>query len=98
MRAFGEVLILEDASVVPAVMGGLDALASPVRTASTHCHALTQARVTSIDSPERRVLCKSKRHYGINLQELGGWNRKLYFLTYQKMLEGVRYILAAQGF
>ena len=62
-------------------------------------HDLTGSRVTSIDTPSQRFVCKSNRHYGVVLNQIGGkLKRKLYFMTYQQMLEGVRFILDAQGF
>ena len=53
--------------------------------------------ISSIDSPEKKVLCQSRRLFGIALSTIQG-HRKLYFLTYQLMLQGVYYLLAEQGF
>ena len=62
-------------------------------------HKLAHARITSVDSREHKILCRQKRHFCITLKDdKTGKNRKLYFMTYDRMLEGASYILAAQGF
>ena len=58
---------------------------------------LPSSRVTSIDLPNKKLLCPSKRHYGLTLGSEAGI-RKLYFLTYDQMQDGVRRILNAQNF
>ena len=45
-------------------------------------HDLKNSRVSTIDSPNKKLLCRSKRHYGLNLSSDTGL-RKLYFLTYE---------------
>ena len=54
-------------------------------------HDLKNSRVSSIDSPNKKILCQSKRHYGLTLSSEAGI-RKLYFLTYEQMQDGVRRI------
>jgi hypothetical protein len=58
---------------------------------------LPNTHITSIDSAEKKVLCKSRRHFGFTLSNEQG-HRKLYFMTYQLMLAGVDYVLRAQHF
>ena len=58
---------------------------------------LTNTHITSIDSQEKKVLCKSRRHFGFTLSNEQG-HRKLYFMTWQLMLAGVEYVLKAQNF
>ena len=53
---------------------------------------LKKSRVSSIDSPDEKLLCPSRRHYGLILNSEAGY-RKLYFLTYEQMQDGVRRIL-----
>ena len=60
-------------------------------------HELADLHISSIDSPEKKVLCKSRRHFGIQLSTTTG-HRKLYFLTHQMMLDGIDYLLRAQGY
>ena len=63
----------------------------------TIVHQLSNLHVSSIDSQEKKVLCNSRRHHGIVLSNSQG-HRKLYFLSFNMMLEGVAYILRVQGF
>ena len=55
-------------------------------------HDLTTLRIASFDTESQRFLCKSNRHYGLQIVSKSGY-RKLYFMTYDKMLAGVDYIL-----
>ena len=99
MRHVGDELIFEEHRVISTAASGEPSASESLQyvRVGQSC-TLSQVRVTSIDSSERRALCKKKRHFGITLLEVGGYNRKLYFMTHEKMLEGLRYILAAQGF
>jgi len=63
----------------------------------TISQSLSNTHITSIDSAEKKVLCKSRRHFGFTLSNDAG-HRKLYFMTYQLMLAGVDYVLRAQHF
>jgi len=63
----------------------------------TIVHELQNMHITSIDTPDKKVLCKSKRHYGISLSTTQG-HRKLYFLNYELMLQGIDFLLQQQGF
>jgi len=47
----------------------------------TISHSLASMHITSVDSPEKKVLCKSRRHFGFLLSNESG-HRKLYFMTY----------------
>ena len=99
MRHVGDELIFEEHRVIStAASGEPNASESLKYVRCEQSCTLSQVRATSIDSPERRALCKMKRHFCIALREVGGENRKLYFMTHEKMLEGFRFILAAQGF
>ena len=55
-------------------------------------HDLEKSRVSSIDSANKKLLCQSKQFYGLSLYSEAG-TRKLYFLTYEQMQDGVRRIL-----
>ena len=63
----------------------------------TIVHDLSNLHVTSIDSPDKKVLCKSRRHFGMLITSSEG-HRKLYFLSYDMMLKGISYLLEAQNF
>jgi hypothetical protein len=60
-------------------------------------HELANMHVISIDSPDVKVLCKSRRHYGISIATVNG-HRKLYFLSFTHLIQGVDYLLRAQNF
>ena len=60
-------------------------------------HQLKQIHVASIDAEDRKVICTSRRHFVITLSTVTG-HRKLYFLSHKLMLEGINYLLHAQGF
>ena len=60
-------------------------------------HKLSELHVATIDTADRKVLCRSRRHFGITLSTVNG-HRKLYFLSHQLMLDGINYLLRAQGF
>ena len=55
-------------------------------------HDLRNSRVSTIDSPNKKLLCPSRRHYGLTLSSEAG-QRKLYFLSYEKMQDCVRLII-----
>ena len=42
---------------------------------------LRRSRISSVDSPARKLLCKNRRHFGLSIVTTNG-HRKLYFLTY----------------
>ena len=58
---------------------------------------LRRSRISSVDSPTKKLLCKNRRHFGLSIVTVNG-HRKLYFLTYEQMLKGAEYLLAAQKF
>ncbi len=60
-------------------------------------HELKTSSITSIDSHERKCLCKSKRHFGALLTNDVG-HRKLYFVSIEQMEIAINYILKAQKF
>ena len=60
-------------------------------------HELETSSITSIDSQERKCLCKSKRHYGALLANSVG-HRKLYFVSVEQMDVAINYILKSQKF
>lgn len=60
-------------------------------------HVLSELHITSIDTAEKKVLCKSRRHFGMTLTTVNG-HRRLYFLSHQMMLEAIDVLLRAQGF
>jgi len=43
---------------------------------------LKRSRISSIDSPTKKLLCKNRRHFGLSIVTSVG-HRKLYFLTYE---------------
>lgn len=47
----------------------------------TITHNLASVHITSVDSPEKKVLCKSRRHFTFLLSDENG-HRKLYFMAY----------------
>ena len=55
-------------------------------------HDLRTHRVSSIDSVNQRLLCKSNRHFCVKIESREGF-RKLYFLTYQHMIDAVDFML-----
>ena len=55
---------------------------------------LASAHIYSIDSTERKVLCKSRRHFGFTLSGEKG-HRKLYFMTYDLMMQAISFVLRA---
>ena len=57
-------------------------------------HDIARMHITSIDSPEKKVLCKSRRHFGFTISNEKG-HRKLYTLSYQHLLQGIDYLLRA---
>lgn len=63
----------------------------------TIVHDLMTMHIVSIDSHDRKVLCKSRRHFGVTLVTQQG-HRKLYFLSYAMLEAGIEYLLNAQGF
>jgi len=63
----------------------------------TIAHGLLNTHITSIDTPEKKVLCKSRRHFGFTLSNEAG-HRKLYFMTFNHLNAGVDYVLRAQNF
>ena len=60
-------------------------------------HKLAELHITTIDTADKKVLCKSRRHFGITLATMKG-HRRLYFLSHALMLQGIDYLLRAQGF
>jgi len=44
-------------------------------------HDLATMHITSIDTPDKKVLCKSRRHFGFQVSNENG-HRKLYFMTF----------------
>lgn len=58
---------------------------------------LKRSRISSIDSPTKKLLCKNRRHFGLSIVTSVG-HRKLYFLTYEQMVKSVDYILLAQKY
>ena len=58
-------------------------------------HKLAELHITTIDTADKKVLCK--RHFGLTLSTAKG-HRRLYFFTYAKMIDGLDYLLRAQGF
>ena len=69
---------------------------SPVRGAGI-VDDLRRSRISSVDSPTKKLLCKNRRHFGLSIVTVNG-HRKLYFLTYEQMLKAAEYLLAAQKF
>jgi hypothetical protein len=58
---------------------------------------LRRSRISSVDSTTKKLLCKSRRHFGLSIVTANG-HRKLYFLTYDHMLKAADYLLAAQKY
>lgn len=58
---------------------------------------LRRSRISSVDSPTKKLLCKNRRHFGLSIVTVNG-HRKLYFLTYEQMLKAAEYLLSAQKF
>ena len=58
---------------------------------------LRRSRVSSIDSPTKKLLCKNRRHFGLSIVTMNG-HRKLYFLTYDQMVKAADYLVEAQKF
>lgn len=44
---------------------------------------LSVTQICTIDREDRKVYCKDKRHYGINILQKS--SRKIYFVSYEKM-------------
>ena len=61
-------------------------------SSETISHDLRSVRVSSIDSPTQKYLCKSGRHFSLVLHMAEGY-RKVYFTTYEQMAIGVEYLL-----
>jgi len=60
-------------------------------------HDLMTLKVLSIDSKDKKVFCKSRRHYGVSIVGQSG-HRKLYFLSFSNLEMGIEYLLKAQNF
>lgn len=60
-------------------------------------HSLDNMHLTSTDTATKKVLCNSRRHFGLTLTNHQG-HRKLYFMTYEQMLAGADFLLKAQKF
>ena len=55
-------------------------------------HDFKTVRVSSIDTQTQRLECQAKRHYALNIVSRTSF-RKLYFLTYDKMLSAMDLLL-----
>ena len=60
-------------------------------------HSLDNIHLTSTDSATKKVLCSSRRHFGLTITSHQG-HRKLYFMTYEQMLAGADFLMKAQKF
>ena len=58
-------------------------------------HKLADLHVRTIDTADKKVHCN--RHFSVTLMTTKG-HRRLYFLTHAHMLDGIEYLLRAQGF
>ena len=53
-------------------------------------------QVCTIDREDKKVYCNDKRHYGINILQKS--SRKVYFVSYEKMISFKETALRLQGF
>ena len=80
------------------VFQSLEPMSSPKKGSSTVdnqksvVHDLRTHRVSSIDSATQRLLCKSSRHFCAKVESRSGF-RKIYFLSYQHMVDAIDFIL-----
>lgn len=58
---------------------------------------IRRSRISSIDSLTKKLLCKSRRHFGLSIATKNG-HRNLYFLTHDQMLKAADYLLLAQKY
>ena len=59
-------------------------------------HDLNQVRVCSIDTPERKLLCKVRCMYGLQIIDKDNISRKLFFIKYEDMLAAANTLIKAQ--
>lgn len=62
----------------------------------TLSHDMAQLRISTIDTIDRKIVCKSRQHFGAVLSFCKN-HRKLFFLNYAQMQAAIDYILEAQG-
>ena len=60
-------------------------------------HNLSDMHVATIDTPDKKVVCRSGRLFALKLSAKAG-HRYLYFLSYPLLLEGIKSLLGAQKF
>ena len=59
-------------------------------------HDLNLVRVCSIDTPERKLLCKVRCMYGLQMIDKNDISRKLFFTKYEDMLAAANTLIKAQ--
>ena len=59
-------------------------------------HDLNQVRVCSIDTTERKLLCKVRGMYGLQMIDKKNSSRKLFFTKYDDMLATADTLIKAQ--